>query len=811
MAEQNHAKSDEALFAGFVSGDRAALEELARRHQGAAYDLALRILGRPDLAQDAVQNAFLHAIQYAASFDPERRFKVWFMAIVINAARRVARERGREQSGREALTDEHPPQKDGFAEQEEAVEMQEQALAAVAALPERYRLPLVLRYIHGLAVRETAAVLCLRERTVRTRLSRGLGKVRARLQKLGIAVALPAVETALRGAKCEAAPSSLTEALQSIARGATPMTSPVHGQAAASHMVSFGLAPMLGVTFVAALALYGASLLWTGPGASQVRAAAPAAEPATSAANPYPEGVWIEFGKQNVEHGIRIVKVAWSDLGLPTEINGRECRQTQSVLGFCLDVDDAYISNGNCPRVSVLVDYLDKGKDTFYLGYDSLDSSAEWNGTMKRSASVVKTDTGQWKTARFLISDALFSNRTANKGDFIVAPATYASGESHERFAQVRVTKASLTLSTDPAFAMAEGRRTVTVTASVTDAAGRPVPDGTVVSFQATHGSIAPSIPTKAGQAVLTLTAVETPGNVKLKATAGDMDGTITIPVIEGMGDVIDVVIPLGWFEMPDALQFVLRGQAEARYSVEPRPDRRVGRLDYSLPPQAKQYPRLSLYMVQKVPGLLRKLEIDLLGNASGLSTQLYTKDDAQEGLTFELCPSIDFRGWRTLSTPFTSVGWSGGGNNDHQLDYPMRLVFLHADQRLQSQAGSGTLEFANPRLHCTVAESQTVWVELGSPFLARLDQLPNGAVAVPVRLVNLTDTERRLDVAVAVEKEKQTVATLGREEIRLTGREQRILNMAWKPEQPGEFTLVAEAWGGIIDVKVQRRLDIVK
>ena len=68
-----------------ADGDDEALRELYRRHSRLAYLLAFRILGREELAEDAVQEAFLRLWRNAHRFRPERgSFTTWFGRVVRN-------------------------------------------------------------------------------------------------------------------------------------------------------------------------------------------------------------------------------------------------------------------------------------------------------------------------------------------------------------------------------------------------------------------------------------------------------------------------------------------------------------------------------------------------------------------------------------------------------------------------------------------------------------------------------------------------------------------------------------------------------
>ena len=86
---------DKTLVHRIRGGDRAAREELFRRHWGVAYRVAFRLLGHEQDALDAVQEALLKAITHLDDFDGRSGFRTWLLRIVNNAALDLGRRRGR--------------------------------------------------------------------------------------------------------------------------------------------------------------------------------------------------------------------------------------------------------------------------------------------------------------------------------------------------------------------------------------------------------------------------------------------------------------------------------------------------------------------------------------------------------------------------------------------------------------------------------------------------------------------------------------------------------------------------------------------
>ena len=88
-------KSDEhTLVRRAAAGDAQAIEALIRAHQDSLYAFILRMSGRPELAEDIVQEAFVRVLQSLGRFDARFRFSTWLFTIAkrlyMNAAQKLA-------------------------------------------------------------------------------------------------------------------------------------------------------------------------------------------------------------------------------------------------------------------------------------------------------------------------------------------------------------------------------------------------------------------------------------------------------------------------------------------------------------------------------------------------------------------------------------------------------------------------------------------------------------------------------------------------------------------------------------------------
>ncbi len=83
-------RTDEQLLAAFVAGDRAALGELAGRHEASLTGVANGLLGgRRSLAADAVQETWMRVIRYSGSFNGRSSIKTWLYRITVNRCREI--------------------------------------------------------------------------------------------------------------------------------------------------------------------------------------------------------------------------------------------------------------------------------------------------------------------------------------------------------------------------------------------------------------------------------------------------------------------------------------------------------------------------------------------------------------------------------------------------------------------------------------------------------------------------------------------------------------------------------------------------
>lgn len=161
-------------------GDVGAYEGLIRRYQEIAFRTAYLILGEAAEAEDAAQEAFLKAFYALGRFRAGAPFRPWLLRIVANEARnrRVAAGRRADLALRAAGDG---PSGDAAPSPEAAAlatEQREALLQAVNGLREEDRLVIAYRYFFDLSEAEMAEALDCPRGTIKSRLSRALGRLR---------------------------------------------------------------------------------------------------------------------------------------------------------------------------------------------------------------------------------------------------------------------------------------------------------------------------------------------------------------------------------------------------------------------------------------------------------------------------------------------------------------------------------------------------------------------------------------------------------------------------------------------------------
>ena len=177
-------EEDAELFARAQRGDIDAYEEIVQRYQQLAFRTAYVITRSAAEAEDAAQDAFVKAYRALASFRTGAEPRPWLLRIVANEARNRMRSAVRRQRLELRLAEGFRQGDAAPSPEAAAVEADERRrlVSLVGELEENDRLIIASRYFLELSGEETAAALGIPEGTVKSRLSRALGRLRERIE-----------------------------------------------------------------------------------------------------------------------------------------------------------------------------------------------------------------------------------------------------------------------------------------------------------------------------------------------------------------------------------------------------------------------------------------------------------------------------------------------------------------------------------------------------------------------------------------------------------------------------------------------------
>ncbi|HEY6637882.1 MAG TPA: sigma-70 family RNA polymerase sigma factor [Solirubrobacterales bacterium] len=177
--------SDEALLAGFATGDPGTAAAFVRRFQGRVYGLALTIVRQPAIAEEVAQETFARVFRHAGNYDARRgRVSTWMLSIARNLAIDVTRMRRLDPVDPDVIAAEV-----SLASQEPAVDERDlqpderdQLRSAITELPDDQRRALVLAAYMGRTAREISDLDDVPLGTVKTRIRTAMLKLRDQLE-----------------------------------------------------------------------------------------------------------------------------------------------------------------------------------------------------------------------------------------------------------------------------------------------------------------------------------------------------------------------------------------------------------------------------------------------------------------------------------------------------------------------------------------------------------------------------------------------------------------------------------------------------
>lgn len=177
--------SDEALLAGYATGDPRTAAAFVRRFQGRVYGLALTIVRQPAIAEEVAQETFVRVFRHAGNYDARKgRVSTWLLSIARNLAIDVTRMKRLDPVDPEviaaelSLTSQEPAADEADLQPDE----RDQLRSAITDLPDDQRRALVLAAYMGRTAREISDLDEVPLGTVKTRIRTAMIKLRDELE-----------------------------------------------------------------------------------------------------------------------------------------------------------------------------------------------------------------------------------------------------------------------------------------------------------------------------------------------------------------------------------------------------------------------------------------------------------------------------------------------------------------------------------------------------------------------------------------------------------------------------------------------------
>jgi RNA polymerase sigma-70 factor (ECF subfamily) len=177
----------------YQAGDEEAFDRLVELYSPQVYALLTRFLGQDPVREDLVQEVFLRVIRARGRYLPSARFSTWLYRIAFNLTLNEREKRGARLSlyAAEAGDFEESPAPEWAdartpapAEQLEGADVVQAVRAAIAALPDRQRMALILAKYEELPYAEIAEVMDSSEKAIKSMIHRARECLRATLAPL---------------------------------------------------------------------------------------------------------------------------------------------------------------------------------------------------------------------------------------------------------------------------------------------------------------------------------------------------------------------------------------------------------------------------------------------------------------------------------------------------------------------------------------------------------------------------------------------------------------------------------------------------
>lgn len=165
------AAHDAKLLAQVIDGDHDAFNQIMRHHEDRVFAVCLRIMGDREKALDATQETFLTVFRKANQFKGQSALGTWIYRIAVNTCYDQLRKQKRRRT--DPIPEHADPQDFSAQEQIDSAGMRPEIQKALAAIPQDFRVAVVLSDIEGMGLPDVAETLGVPVGTVKSRIFRG--------------------------------------------------------------------------------------------------------------------------------------------------------------------------------------------------------------------------------------------------------------------------------------------------------------------------------------------------------------------------------------------------------------------------------------------------------------------------------------------------------------------------------------------------------------------------------------------------------------------------------------------------------------
>lgn len=172
---------DSELIKEITAGSHAAMEVLVARHYQTVYAYVYRQTGNYHLSCDVTQEVFIRMLKGLGAYRENGKFISWLFKIAVNCCRDHCRRNAKQAIKLKMLSADLPDDQDNVYDIFCRKTERERVKAALDSLPSPQREVVILKFYHGLKIKEIAELTQALQPTVKSRLREGLAKLKRML------------------------------------------------------------------------------------------------------------------------------------------------------------------------------------------------------------------------------------------------------------------------------------------------------------------------------------------------------------------------------------------------------------------------------------------------------------------------------------------------------------------------------------------------------------------------------------------------------------------------------------------------------